>query len=144
MWGKENYDKEKRKKAKVLNFGMAYGMNQYTIAERFNVSIEEATEIKDRFWKAASRIKAFQTSTLNRARKVGTVYNYFGRPRRVGFYLKNADPKKRAFGSRTVANTVIQSVGADLLKISLIKLWNNMFNHANYKDNCRFLSTIHR
>ena len=104
MWGAENYDKEKRKRAKVLNFGMSYGMSGYSLSQKFNVSVEEGEEIVAKFWKAAPRIKEYQTRCVKMARKNGTVYNYFGLPRRVKFYFDSPDPKRRAFGTRTVNN----------------------------------------
>ena len=60
MWGEENYDKEKRSRAKVLNFGMAYGMSGYSLAKKFNITNDEGMDIVNRFWKAAPHIKDFQ------------------------------------------------------------------------------------
>lgn len=143
MWGVENYDKEKRKKAKILNFGMAYGMSGYSLAQKFGVTVEEGEDIVSRFWKAAPRIKEFQNRCVKRARKTGVVYNYFGLPRRVKYYLSSSDPKQRAFGVRTVNNTVIQSMGACVLKLAFVKLWKNLLGKEEYKDVVRFQNTVH-
>lgn len=142
MWGEENYDKEKRKRAKVLNFGMAYGMSGYSLSQKFNVSVEEGEDIVAKFWKAAPRIKEYQNRCVKMARKNGTIYNYFGLPRRVKFYLNHSDPKKRAFGVRTVNNTQIQSVGACLLKLAIIKLGKKILNPEMHKL-IRFQTTVH-
>lgn len=143
MWGAEHYDKEKRKKAKVLNFGMSYGMTGKSLALKFHTTEEEGNEIVNKFWNAVPEVKAFQNACVRKARKTGTAYNYFGRPRRVKFYLNHPEGRMRAFGVRTVNNTVIQSVGAELLKISIIKLWKHLYNNPEYKDHCRFMNTIH-
>ena len=76
-------------------------------------------------------------------RKQGTVYNYFGRPRRVGYYLNSTDYKKKAFGERTVGNTLIQSIGGDIIRMVLIKYYKNFIKNPKYKGSTRFLSTIH-
>ena len=78
-----------------------------------------------------------------KAKKTGTVYNYFGRPRRVKAYFDSADRRQIAFGERTVKNTVIQSVGADLCKRACIKYYKEMCLNPKYAGKHRFLSTIH-
>ena len=134
--------KRKEKRAKILNFGMLYGMNEYTLADRFNISVEEAKDIKDRFWQAIPRIKAWQQYQIKEGKKNGTVYNYFGRPRRVGYYLNSSDYKRRAFGERTVSNTMIQSIGGDILRMKLIQFYKQFYSTPNAKY-VRFLCTIH-
>lgn len=88
----------------TLNFGMTYGMTGRSLAEKFSISEEEGNEIVDRFWKAAPKIKSFQNACINLAKKKGTIYNYFGRPRRVRYWLSSSEPRLRAFGVRTVNN----------------------------------------
>lgn len=143
MWGEENYDKDKRKRAKVLNFGMAYGMSPYSIAEKFDVTVGEGKDIYERFWKAAPTIKAFQSASVRKAKKLGTIYNYFGMPRRVSYWLNSDDYKQQAFGKRTVNNTIIQSFGAELLKMAIIKTWTNIISNPKYDGKAFFMNTIH-
>lgn len=142
IWGKENYNKHYRKLAKTINFGIAYGMSGYSLAQRIGVSPEEGEEIITKYWKANNKQKAFNNMCVRIARKTGTIHNYFGLPRRVRFYLNSSDPKMRAFGIRTVNNTVIQSFGAGLLKMSMVKLWKYLGNPEYYKF-MRFQNTIH-
>ena len=143
MWGEENYDKEKRKKAKVLNFGMLYGMSAYTLAERFHITLEEGQDIVNRYWKAVPEIQAYQKAMLRKAKKEGTTYNYFGGPRRVRYYLDSDDPRKRAFGQRTVGNNPIQSSCATMTQIAFLKVWQRLYSHPDWKDDCHFFSFIH-
>ena len=88
-------------------------------------------------------IKIAQDQAIRKAKKEGTVYNYFGRPRRVKAYFESNDRKQVAFGERTVKNTVIQSVGADLCKRACIKYYKEMCINPKYQGKHRFLSTIH-
>lgn len=143
MWGEENYDKEKRKKAKVLNFGMLYGMSAYTLAERFHISLEEGQDIVNRYWKAVPEIQAYQKAMLRKAKKEGTTYNYYGGPRRVRYYLDSDDPKMRAFGQRTVGNNPIQSSCATMTQIAFLKVWQRLYSNPEWKDDCHFFSFIH-
>ncbi len=170
MFGAENYNKEKRKIAKTFNFGLLYGMSTYSVAERYHIPLETAEKWVNLYKTAHRQVFTWVDALNKKAKKEGTVYNYFGRPRRVKFYLQSSDPKQRSFGYRTVVNTSVQSVGADCTKLALCRYWSNVYNnpkyivpkateadefydnknHANYKDGFNkmhrkviFASTIH-
>lgn len=134
---------DERKKAKSSNFGLAYGMSPYTMINRFNLPLSECEELHKGWWDSVPHIKAFQQRYIKLGRKTGTVYNYLGRPRRVKHYYSCGDRKQEAFGDRTIRNTVIQSMGADILKISIIKLYSRLYSNPKYKSKCRFLNTVH-
>lgn len=141
MWGKENYNRDLRKRAKVMNFGGMYGMSVYSIMQKFSLPEDEAQDIYDRFWAAIPNIKAFQTAMIRKAYKTGTVYNYFGLPRRVKYWLSSEDSKKRAFGRRTVQNQPVQSCGAVWLKVGAMK-WEKRFS-SKWGDKVHFRATVH-
>lgn len=144
MWGKENYTRDYRKKAKIANFGLIYLMKPFSMPTKFNEPIEVCQEIYDKFWAAIPNIKEFQAKIIRRARRTGTVYNYLGRPRRVKYWFNTGVGKDIGFACRTVVNTVVQSMGGDILKISLLKLWKELYNNAAYRAaGVRFASTIH-
>lgn len=143
IWGEENYDKDKRKKAKVCNFGLQYGGNKYTLQEKLGIQdLDECEKIANDWKNGLPTLFAWQNALVRRAKKTGVVYTYFGRPRRVKFYLNSADGKTRAFGVRTVKNSVVQGCGADLTKIGMLKLWKKLLN-PELNTGCRFLNTIH-
>ena len=73
-------------------------------------------------------------------RRNGTVYTYFGRPRRVKGYFDNGNA---SFANRTITNTSVQGTAADILKLVMIRLWKNLLNNPEYKDDVRFQCTIH-
>lgn len=143
IWGEENYNHDLRKRAKGANFGLSYGMAYQTAAESFKLPLEEAKELVDGWWSVCKELKQSQDAAIRKAKKTGTVYNYFGRPRRVKAYFDSADRRQIAFGERTVKNTVIQSVGADLCKRACIKYYKEMCLNPKYAGKHRFLSTIH-
>lgn len=142
MWG-ENATGDDRKKAKGLNFGGVYGLSPYSIAEKYEVSQSEAQDIYDKFWGAIPEVAQFQARTIRNAKKTGTCYNYFGRPRRVKHWLSSSDWKQKAFGERTCKNSPIQSAGADIMKLAMIKVYRKLLTNPKYEGKVKFLSTIH-
>lgn len=131
-----------RKKAKSANFGLAYGMSPFTMVGRFKLPLQECEELHHGWWKSVPHIKAFQQRSIKFAKSKGTIYNYFGRPRRLKYYFRG-DRKQVSFGERTVRNTIIQSMGADIFKVAFLNLYKRLYTNPKYKDYCRFLSTIH-
>ncbi len=140
LMGEENYDKEARKKAKGANFGVLYGMTSDSLAERFSMSKAEGDEFYFKYKNALPVLFAWARRVANKGRRDGTVYNYFGRPRRIRHYVKN---DQIGFANRTAVNNTVQGTASDILKIALIKLWNRVLNHGDHRDYIRFLSTVH-
>jgi len=143
LWGEEDYDGNRRKKAKGYNFGVLYGMGAYTAAERYNMSRKEAEKEINKYKNTLSTLFQWQDKLIRFAKKNGTVYTYFGRPRRVKHYLNHSDKGTRGYGYRTVKNSPIQGCGADLLKLAILKLWDEILGKDQYKQDIRHLSTIH-
>lgn len=144
LFGEENYDGDKRKKAKGLNFGLLYGMSPYSVQSRFNMdSYEEAEEFVNHFKNTLNTLFSWVDRHQKKVRKKGVAYTYFGRPRRLKYYFSHPDSGKRAFAYRSAVNTCVQGAGSDILKIALIKLWENVFTKPEYNKDCIFLSTIH-
>ena len=133
---------DERKKAKSANFGLSYGMSPYTMVGRFKLPLKECEELHKGWWGSVPHIKAYQQRTIKQAKATGTVYNYFGRPRRVKHYFRG-DRRQQSFGERTCRNSPIQSMGADIFKVAFLKTYKQLLTNPKYKDHCRFLSTIH-
>ena len=125
IWGEENYDKGKRKKAKKCNFGILYGMTARNFAIDFDISLDEAQKIVDDYKGGAPVLFNWVHQNEEIAKRTGITYTMFGRPRRLGWYLsKDRDRGMQNFGIRSCTNTVIQGTGADILKMSFLKLSN--------------------
>lgn len=141
IWGKENYDKSKRKMAKVFNFGLQYGGTAWTIKEKLHIDdLEECEKLLALFKKATSTLHNWQNANVAKAKRDGFVKTYFGFERRVKGYFD--DPEKYSFATRTVKNTLVQTTGAYMTKMCILRLWDNLLN-PKLKTGCRFLSTIH-
>lgn len=142
VWGKDNYNKEKRSAAKTLNFGLIYGMSAWTLAEQLKVTEKEAQAYIDEFFKSLPSIQ----ETLNRfalqAQENKEISNVYGRKRRMGNYISDYGQITN-FGRRRSYNFPVQSLGAEITKLALIKLYHQLINNPKYKGDVFFLNTIH-
>lgn len=143
IFGEENYCKEARKKAKTANFGILYGSSAYGFHNQFpDMSLEECEDFIDKFKSALPSIEASQLNSVRFGRKNGYVKTYFGRARRVKYYMNNPSRSMQGFGKRTCMNTQIQGCASDCLKLMLVRLWKDLF--TKYADKgVRWLGTIH-
>lgn len=143
IFGEDNYCKEARKKAKTANFGILYGSSAYGFHNQFpDMSIEECEDFIDKFKSALPSIEAAQRNAFRYAKKNGYVKTYFGRPRRVKYYINSPDRSLQGFAKRTVSNTVVQGCAGDALKLMLIRLWKDLFTKY-YDKGLRWIGTIH-
>jgi hypothetical protein len=147
IWGKENYDKDKRKMAKGANFAIIYGAEDVSFVgdgkteERpQGMGMVEAQEFYADFKKGLPTLFSYQERLVRQCRKSGSVYTYFGRPRRVKFYFEN---RQAGFGKRTILNDPIQGAAGDVLKIVMCKVWKEVLNNDEYKDDSMFKITVH-
>lgn len=143
IWGAENYDKEKRKKAKAANFGIIYGMGAYTLASRNGMTPEEGEEFYRQFQEGLPVLFSWISMVQKQGKKNGTVYTMFGRPRRVAYWYNHPDYRMHAFADRTCANTIVQGTAADISKIAIIKVYKNILSNPNNFDIVRWHSTVH-
>lgn len=140
VWGKENYNKDYRKMAKILNFSQMYGGNKFTISEKLKVPLSEAEQIEIKFKKALPTFFCWVEDTHTQARRQGFVVNPYGLPRRVGYYYQQGS-KWVGFADRTSVNTKIQSSGAIMIRITLVKLLGLI--NGKYKGDVFFRATVH-
>ncbi len=112
---------EMRRKAKAVNFGLAYGQGAFGLAETLRISRGEATEIINRYFARFSGVKTYMTETVEEAKKKGYVETAFGR-RRYLDELFSKSPQVRKFGERAAINAPIQGTASDLIKLAMIKV----------------------
>lgn len=110
------------------SFGILYGASAYGFHNQFpDMTLEECEEFIEKFKAALPSIEAGQKASVRYAKKNGFVKTYFGRPRRVKYYLNHPDRSMRSFGERTVKNTAVQGAAGDCLKLMIIRLWKELF-----------------
>jgi DNA polymerase-1 len=112
-------DPELRRRAKVVNYGLAYGMNAYGLASRMGIAPDEAQEFIDSYFAGFPKIKEFLDRQVARAAAEGFTETILGR-RRYLPELQAANPRIRDMGRRMALNAPIQGGAADILKLAMI------------------------
>jgi DNA polymerase I len=114
-----------RSKAKMVNYGIVYGLSAYGLADRLQIPQEEAQEFIDRYFERFPKVKEFIESTIEQARDEGHVTTLFGRIRRVP-ELRSRQFQTRSLGERLAVNMVIQGTAADIIKLAMVRARNSL------------------
>jgi DNA polymerase-1 len=110
-----------RRQAKVVNFGIVYGLSAFGLSQTLGIEPAEAKRFIDAYFERYKGVRAFIDRTLEEARREGKVRTLFGRVRPIpDINSKNAN--LRGFAERTAVNTPLQGTAADLIKIAMIRI----------------------
>jgi len=112
---------EQRSKAKMVSYGLAYGMEAYGLGQRLNIPTEEAAQILDAYFVAFPNVKAYMDRTVVEARERGYTETLFGRRRPIP-ELMNSNFRVRQAGERQAMNAGIQGLAADLFKVAIVRI----------------------
>lgn len=117
----DEVDRDMRRNAKMVNFGIIYGISAFGLAERLGIPRKEAAEIIQNYFREYPGIKAYMNSQIEFARKNGYVETMLGRRR----YLRDINSSNsvvRGFAERNAINAPIQGSSADMIKIAMIRI----------------------
>src|SRR5918995_1677923 len=109
-----------RSKAKMVNYGIAYGLSAYGLADRLNIEQEEAASYIERYFERFPAVKRFIEETIEFARENGYVKTLLGRRRPIP-ELRSGRPQVRSQGERLAVNMPIQGTSADIIKIAMVR-----------------------
>jgi DNA polymerase I len=112
---------DQRSKAKMVSYGLAYGMEAYGLGQRLNIPTDEASVILDAYFAAFPSVKAYMDRTVQEARMRGYTETLFGRRRPIP-ELSSPNFRIRQAGERQAMNAGIQGLAADIFKVALIAL----------------------
>jgi DNA polymerase-1 len=112
---------EQRSKAKMVSYGLAYGMEAYGLGQRLNIATDDAALILAAYFDAFPRVKAYMEATVNEARQRGYTETLFGRRRPIPD-LNNPNYRMRQAAERQAMNAGIQGLAADIFKVALVRL----------------------
>jgi DNA polymerase-1 len=112
---------EQRSKAKMVSYGLAYGMEAYGLGQRLGIPTGEAQEILDAYFEAFPSVRDFMDRTVAEARDRGYTETVFGRRRRIP-ELSSPQRNVRLAGERQAMNAPIQGLAADIFKVALVRL----------------------
>ena len=116
---------ELRRKAKAINFGIIYGMTEYGLKSRLSISEEEAKEYIHLYFDRYPKVKKYINFLIKEAYDKGFAMTLFGRRRYIN-ELGSANGRLRNLGERLAVNTPIQGTAADIMKLSTVKLFNEI------------------
>ena len=112
---------EERATAKMVSYGLAYGMEAYGLAQRLNIPTGEAAEILDAYFEAFPAVRQYMDQTVAEARSKGYTETLFGRRRQIP-ELASPNVRLRQAGERQAMNAGIQGLAADIFKVALVRL----------------------
>jgi DNA polymerase-1 len=128
-----------RSKAKMINYGIVYGLSDFGLADRLNIPRAEAKEFIDAYLERFPRVAAFMAETIEQAKEAGYVTTLWGRRRQIP-ELRARNFQVRTLGERLAVNTVIQGTAADIIKLAMVRAHRAL---ADSTLKTRLLLTIH-
>ncbi|MCA1830664.1 MAG: DNA polymerase I, partial [Actinobacteria bacterium] len=141
VWGFDVDDvpRDLRERAKAINFGLAYGMNKFGLAQRLGITPDEAQEFIDGYFRSFTKVGEFMRSVVADAYRDGCTTTMLGR-RRYLPELEHPNPRVRALGERQALNAPIQGSAADILKLAMIKVHERL---QEREETARMVLTVH-
>jgi DNA polymerase I len=112
---------EQRSKAKMVSYGLAYGMEAYGLGQRLNIATEEAALILAAYFEAFPAVRDYMDRTVAEARQRGYTETLFGRRRQIP-ELSSPNFRIRQAGERQAMNAGIQGLAADIFKVALVRI----------------------
>ncbi|MDC3039913.1 DNA polymerase I [Candidatus Pelagibacter sp.] len=133
-------NKDQRRKAKAINFGIIYGISQYGLAKQINVSNYEAEEFLNSYFAKFPEIKVYMDNTIKFCRKSGYVNNIFGRRSHFNS-INDKNYNIRNFQERAAINAPIQGSASEIMRLAMIRINNKLNDEKSIKS--KMLLQIH-
>ncbi len=115
--------RDERSKSKRANFGIIYGITMWGLADRLNISRDEARQLIDGYFNTFPKVQQYMEQAKEQARQQGYVTTLFGR-RRYLPDINSANATVRGFAERNAINAPIQGTAADIIKVAMIRIFN--------------------
>lgn len=128
-----------RRNAKAVNFGIVYGISAFGLSEDLSISRKEAVEYINKYFETYPGVKIFLDNLVQQGKEQGYVTTMFGRKRPIP-ELKSANFMQRSFGERVAMNSPIQGTAADIMKIAMIAVDQEL---RNRKMKSRIVLQVH-
>ncbi len=128
-----------RSRAKAVNFGIVYGIGDFSLAKDLDISRKEARNYIDEYLERFQGVKQYMRDTVENGKSKGFVETLFNR-RRYLPELKSSNFNTRSFGERVAMNMPIQGSAADIIKIAMVRVYNELNKH-NMKS--RLILQVH-
>jgi len=136
----DKVDKDQRRKAKAINFGIIYGISQYGLAKQINVSNYEAEEFLNSYFAKFPEIKVYMDNTIKFCRKSGYVNNIFGRRSHFNS-INDKNYNIRNFQERAAINAPVQGSASEIMRLAMIRIDKKLNEQKSIKS--KMLLQIH-
>ena len=161
IWGEENYNKQKRKKAKIFNFLNNYSGGAHTLAQQLDIPVNEAQDMIDKYNETFFEMYNWKLKEIDKMYyNQGVVFNAFGRPRNFKGWIDVIDQNRECYDDllqkqnaeraadkvksaveRRVSSHIIQGTAGDILRLVLYRLYKRYFKQRD--PHIDFMSTVH-
>ncbi|MBO9533668.1 MAG: DNA polymerase I [Solirubrobacteraceae bacterium] len=135
----DQLDAGHRSKAKMVNYGIVYGLSSYGLAERLNIDRDEAQGIIDAYLEQFAGIRGFIDASIEQAKEHGYVETIWHRRRQIP-EIRARNFQMRQLGERLATNTPIQGTASDVLKIAMLRVERAL---APYGERAMLVLTVH-
>ena len=125
----EDVTKEQRSRAKAVNFGIVYGIGEFSLAQDLHISVKEAKAYIESYLEKYNGVRNYMESIKEQAKKDGYVKTMLNRIRYIP-ELKSPNYNIRQFGERVALNTPIQGTAADIIKLAMVRVDNRLINEG--------------
>ena len=122
---KDDVTSEMRSAAKAINFGLVYGMGQFSLSQDLKISVKKAKEYIEDYLGSYPNVQKYMKDTVEFAKENGYVMTMFGRRRDIP-EIKASNFQTRSFGERVALNTPVQGSAADIIKLAMINVYNRL------------------
>lgn len=136
---RENVTNEMRSAAKAINFGLVYGMGEFSLSQDLHISLKAAKEYINDYLGSYPNVKKYMKDIVEFAKENGYVKTMFGRRRDIP-ELKSSSYQTRSFGERAAMNTPVQGTAADIIKLAMINV-SKRLKEENLKS--RLILQVH-
>lgn len=135
----EDVTPEQRSSAKAVNFGIVYGIGEYSLSQDIHTSVKEAKRYIESYLEKYSGVKEYMNRIKEQAKKDGYVTTMMNRVRYIP-ELKSSNYNIRSFGERVALNTPIQGTAADIIKLAMVRVHKRL---AEEKMKSRLILQVH-
>lgn len=122
---REDVTPEQRSSAKAVNFGIVYGIGEYSLSQDIHVSVKEARQYISEYLEKYSGVREYMEKIKKQAEEDGFVKTLMNRIRYIP-ELKSTNHNIHAFGERVALNTPIQGTAADIIKLAMVRVYNRL------------------
>ncbi len=121
----DSLTKEQRASAKAINFGIVYGMGEYTLSQDLGISFKQAKAYMDEYFNKYHGVRDYLNSLKQNAHETGYVKTIMNRVRYIP-ELKSGTAAMRGYGERIAMNTPVQGSAADIIKLAMVRVYNRL------------------